>query len=82
MSNGIIDLDDVLISAAVHDTWMAFAERVTRAIGALGITDPNQIPDEQGRVNADGSLTIFIALPNGEVSMVVPKEHWAYRQKH
>ena len=43
-------------------------------------TDPRDIPDEQGRVEDDGSLTIFVSLPDGgEVSMTVPKEQWTWR---
>ncbi|QQR78563.1 MAG: hypothetical protein IPJ68_05855 [Candidatus Moraniibacteriota bacterium] len=78
--NSVIDLGDVLISPATHAAWLGFAERVTQALGALGVTDPSQIPDEQGRINSDGSLKIFVTLPNGEVSKTVPKEYWGYRQ--
>ena len=81
MSN-VIDLDDVMISPAAFGAWNEFAKRIAEQIRLLGVTDPSQVPDEQGRVNPDGSLTIFITLPNSEVSMTVPKEHWAYRQKH
>lgn len=81
MSN-VIDLDDVMLSREVFDVWNEFAKRTATQLQSLGVTDPSQVPDEQGRVNADGSLTIFVALPNGEVSMTVPKEHWAYRQTH
>lgn len=82
MSNSIIDLDDVLLSPVVFDAWHEFARRIAEQLKLLGVSDPSQIPDEQGRVNDDGTLTIFVTLPNGEVSMVVPKEHWAYKIKH
>jgi hypothetical protein len=39
-----------------------------------------RIPDEQGRIEDDGNLTIFVALPDGrEIALRVPREHWAQR---
>lgn len=81
-NNNVIDLDDVLLTVTAVNQWHAFAGQVAAGIRALGITDPEQIPIEQGRVNPDGTLTIFVTLPQGEVSMVVPREHWAYRSRH
>lgn len=78
----IIDLEDVMISPRAHSAWQEFARRVAAQLRLLGVTDPSQVPDEQGRINPDGTLTVFVTLPNGEVSMEVPKEQWAYRQKH
>lgn len=80
--NNIIDLDDVMISPLAQKTWQEFARRVAAQLRLLGVTDPSQVPDEQARVNPDGTLTVFVTLPNGEVSMEIPKEQWAYRQKH
>lgn len=80
--DNIIDTDDVMLSRDVFEAWNEFTKRIAAQLELLGVTGPSQVPDEQGRVNADGSLIIFVALPNGEVSMTVPKEHWAYRQKH
>jgi hypothetical protein len=80
--NAIIDLADVLLSPATFHVWMEFTRRIATQLQWLGITDPNQIPDEHGRINADGSLTIFVTLPKGEVSMVVPAGEWAYKSTH
>ncbi len=80
--NNVIDLDDVLLSRDVFSAWNEFAQRIAMQLQSLSITDPSQIPDEQGRINTDGSLTIFVTLPNGEVSMIVPKGHWTYQSKH
>lgn len=78
----MLDLDDVLLSQATYYAWQKLAESAFPAAGILGVTDPSQIPDEQIRVNTDGTLTIFVTLPKGEISMVVPVSHWAYREQH
>lgn len=81
--NNAIDLDDVMLNPAVFDAWNEFGKRIATQLQSLGVTDPNQIPDEQGHINTDGSLTIFVTLPNGELSMNVPSGHWSYRStKH
>jgi hypothetical protein len=79
----VIDLDEVLISPVAFREYHEFAKRIARALGESGLMpNPENIPDEQGRVEADGSLTIFVRLPNGiEVSMRVPKEHWQWTRR-
>lgn len=73
----VIDLATVLISPAVYRAWLEVVSNAVPRLLAAGI-DPRQLPDEQGRIEDDGSLTIFVVLPNGgEVSMPVPKGQWA-----
>ena len=76
----VIDLAETLISPAAFHAYSDFAKRIVLALAAGGLAvDPKKIPDEQGRVEKDGSLTVFVKLPNGvEVSMSVPKDHWAW----
>lgn len=75
----IIDLDQVNISSAVYQAWQALAKHFAEIAVLLGIP-PDKIPDEQGRIENDGSLTIFVELPNiGEVSLRVPPGQWAWR---
>ena len=78
----IDDLDFVLLTPAVVRAWKEeIAPRAARELATAGYTD--SIPDEQGRVEADGSLTIFVALPGGvEVTMSVPAGQWAWKQAH
>ena len=77
----VVDLDETLISPVMFRAYQAFAERVAATLVGSGV-DPRSIPDEQGRIEANGSLTIFVQLPNGiEVSMSVPKEHWAWARR-
>jgi len=79
----MIDLAETLITPAAFRAYREFAERALVALAEAGITvDPKAIPDEQGRVEADGSLTIFVEIPNvGEVSMSIPKGQWAWTRR-
>lgn len=74
----VIDLDGVLLSPATVDAWRELAARA--AIGLRNI-EARDIPDEQVRVNDDGTLTIFVKVPDViDISMDVPADQWAYRQ--
>ena len=76
-----VDLADMLISSAAFHTYHEFADRVARLLVQLGI-DPKSIPDEQARLEGDGSLTVFVVVPNfGEVAMSIPAGQWAWRQR-
>jgi hypothetical protein len=73
----VLDLDTVLISAA---TWCAWDAVVRRSLPQFRGLDPRDIPDEQGRIASDGSLTIFVALPGGrEIALNVPPGEWIRR---
>lgn len=73
----VIDLDNLLLSPAVYRSWSSIATREAERLRAMGV-DRASIPDERARALPDGSLTIFVRLPDGsEVSMRVPPEHWA-----
>lgn len=77
MVEEIDDLDLVLLTPAVVRAWVN--EVVPRAVSLLiaaGMS-PDSIPDERGRVETDGSLTIYVSLPGGgEVGMSVPPSQW------
>ena len=76
----VIGLETAVISKTMYQEW----KRVVRGSVHLleGISPDNIppiIPGEQGRIEDDGSLTIFVTLPSGgEVSMNVPEERWTY----
>ncbi len=80
--NKIDDLDLVLLTPAVVRAWvLEVVPRAMSLLAAAGVS-PDSIPDERGRVEADGSLTIYVALPGGtEVSMSVPAGQWAWAKK-
>lgn len=73
-----IDLDNVLLSPATVVAWQELAARTATGLQSFEVRN---IPDERARVNDDGTLTIFVNVPNTiEMSMNVPAEQWAYRQ--
>lgn len=73
-----IDLDEVLLSPAAVASWQEISARA--AAGLQGIK-PSEIPDEQAKINDDGTLTIFVKVPGKiDISMDVPADQWAYRQ--
>ena len=77
-----INLDDVHLTPAAVVRWQKFAKRLANSLKNFGVTQESDIPDEAVRVNADGTLTIFVTLPKGEVKMIVPVADWSYRTKH
>lgn len=74
-----IDLDEIVLSEEAAHAWLGIAERVVRALQIAGFTlDPASIADERARVNADGTLAIYVSVPGIiDVSMVVPAGQWA-----
>lgn len=80
----IVDLDGVEVTPEVYAAWSEIARRLTVTLRLIGVPE-EAIPEEQGRVEEDGSLVIFVEidLPSGgtiEASLKVPPEHWAWRQ--
>lgn len=74
-------LDNVSLSAQAYDAWMAKAAAAARTLAASGSSiDPDSIPDERAKPLPDGSLLIWVPLPDGaRVELVVPKGQWAWR---
>ena len=77
----IVDLDLVNISPSVYWAWNKLARQAVKNMAARGVRfRPEEIPDEAGRLETDGSLIIFVALPGGEeVSLRVPPDEWSWR---
>ncbi|MEK9135175.1 MAG: hypothetical protein AAB451_02650 [Patescibacteria group bacterium] len=77
----MVDLDQINITP---DVWQAWQEKARQAVAELvskgELVRPEEIPDEQARMEDDGSLTVFVVLPNNEeVSMRVPPDQWEWR---
>lgn len=74
-------LDHVWLSEQAYDAWMAKAAAAARSFAATGGSlDPDSIPDERARPLPDGSLLIWVHLPNGtRVELAVPEGQWAWR---
>ena len=80
-----IDLDEVALSSATVEAWKEIAERVARGLAEIarmrGTTFA--IPAERGRVEDDGTLTIYISIPGvTEASMTVPAGHWSWNPQN
>ncbi len=79
-----VDLDAVDFTSAAVAAYLEFAERVELALSLAGIVrDASDLPDEQARMEGDGSLTVYVALPQGkgEVSMTIPPGHWGWARR-
>lgn len=71
-------LSRVLLSASAVERWHALARDIASTNHGAGV-DAASIPDELARVEADGSLTIYVTLPTGaEVSMRVEPSEWSW----
>ena len=73
-----IDLDCVNISPAAYQAWQEIAKRVAIIASQLHI-ESEEIPDEKARVEDDGSLSVFVQLSIGDVSLRVPPGQWERR---
>lgn len=74
----VIDLSRIMLSQDAVTAWTELAQRLGATLQTLRI-DAKDIPDEQGRIETDGNLTIFVELPGGkgEISLRVPPGAWA-----
>lgn len=74
-----IDLDTVMVSEDIAMAWFKLAEMEAEKLQARGYA--GTIPDEQAVLNEDGTLTIFVNIPEfKKISIEVPEEHWQWRQ--
>jgi len=74
-------LDNVLLSRWAYDTWIDRASQAAQSLKGAGV-DPETIPDEMAKPLPDGSLLIWVDVPNHErVELVVPKGHWTWRKR-
>lgn len=73
-------LDKVMLTEQAVSRWYAYiaSNEVNQKLRGL---NSKLIPDEDARINADGTLTIFVLLPDGdEVSLNLSASDWGYRQ--
>ena len=74
------NLDNVLLSPAAVAAWQQVAAKMAMVLKELGDTKAAEIPNEDCEELPDGSLRIFVRLPNGiEASLTVPPDDWAWR---
>jgi hypothetical protein len=77
----MVDLHKIVLTKEMLSAWSVLANIVGSAIAEAGIS-PDEIPDEQAKIESDGSLLIYVDLPQniGKVSLRVPPEHWRHVQ--
>jgi hypothetical protein len=77
----IVSLDEVLLTPVAVEAWHAGAQKIANALFETGF-DPSLILDEQAEVCDDGSLFVFLQLPEGvgEARLKIPAGQWSWRQ--
>lgn len=72
-------LSRIGLAPAAIARWGTRAQEIAREAREHGISSPEDVPDELAREEADGSLTIYITMPDGaELSMRVEPGEWAW----
>lgn len=73
-------LSRVALTPDAFERWHKLASD-PRTLAKLDGVNPSRVPDELARVEADGSLTIYLAIPGnrGEISMRVEPNEWAWQ---
>lgn len=75
-------LDRVLLSPAAYAAWNKTVAANAAAIKKVEAADVARIPDERAREISGKRLLIWVDLPTGEkISLIIPPEQWAWRQK-
>lgn len=71
------DLDEVLISPRVFQTWLISASLGMAEIQKKHLNlSPGEIPDEQFRLLPDGTGEIFVTVRTTTIRLKVPKDEF------
>lgn len=71
-----MNIANVSFTQRALDRWTDECERIVRILIRQGVA-LEDMPEEQGRENSDGSYTIYVTAPNGvEHGLVIPAEDW------
>lgn len=72
-------LSRIGIAAAAVKRWSQQASALKEVGPAHGLRDLSQIPDELARVEPDGSVSLYVILPDGyEFSMRIEPGEWSW----
>lgn len=76
-----VDLESITITTEALRAWRGACRSVVRALP--GEIEPEEIPNEQAEVLADGRLRVSVPHPRLRrrvlAAMVLPPEHWTWR---
>ncbi len=71
------DLDEVLISPRIFQTWLLSASRGMVEIQKKYLDlSPGEIPDEKFRLLPDGNGEIFVTVRTTSIRLKVPKDEF------
>ncbi len=71
------DLDKVLITPRIFQTWLLSASRGMAEIQKKHLDlSPSEIPDERFRVLPDGTGEIFVTVRTTTIRLKVPKDEF------
>lgn len=72
-------LSRTLINQSAVDRWNAMAPALLKQAQQHGCKTPSDIPDELARVEPDGTLTLYVVMPDGaELTMRIEPQEWAW----
>jgi len=73
-------LDEINITKTAYDKYMLFAKEVSTDLAKMSLNIKN-IPDENASVLEDGSLEIYVFLPDifKKISFKLSPNEWAYK---
>lgn len=79
-------LNLVVLTPVAVSTYQHFAQQAATVLAELGaLESPEQIPEEQGTEQPDGSLLVWVDLPSKLVPRLefkIPKGQWAWKDRN
>ena len=74
-------LDHVVLTQVGYEMAVRALAHAAGKLEGSGIS-PDEIPDEQAKSMPDGSLLIWVDLPNGQrIETSIPEKEWAWRKR-
>lgn len=72
-------LSRIGLSTIAIARWASRALQIAKEALDHGVACPDDVPDEMARVEPDGSLTLYIPMPDGtELGMRVEPGEWTW----
>ena len=75
----IADLSRVALAERFVLRWITLVPYLVPEALRRGVRCASDVPDECARIEADGSLTVFVAMPDGsELGAKAAPDEWAW----
>lgn len=76
----IADLSRVALAERFLQRWITLVPQLVPEALKRGVRCAGDVPDECARIEDDGSLTVFVPMPDGsELSAKAAPDEWAWR---